>query len=80
MSWPQQEFAGKNGVSTLLQRLSQSPLVRKNLPNTQAILNQYMLDIAQFLTKGQSCPNGHPEINVLMDHEMIKTGLNKCRE
>ena len=29
----------------------------------------YMLDIAQFLTKGQSCPNGHPEINVLMDHE-----------
>lgn len=41
MSWPQQEFAGKNGVSTLLQRLSQSPLVRKNLPNTQAILNQY---------------------------------------
>ena len=41
MSWSQIDFKGKNGVQTLLKRLAASPLVRKNLPNTSAILNQY---------------------------------------
>ena len=41
MSWNQIDFKGKNGVQTLLKRLAASPLVRKNLPNTSAILNQY---------------------------------------
>jgi hypothetical protein len=41
MSWNQVDFKGKHGVKTLLNRLAESPLVRKNLPNTSAVLNQY---------------------------------------
>ena len=41
MSWSQQDFKGTQGVRLLLQRLAESPLVRKNLPNTSAVLNQY---------------------------------------
>ena len=41
MSWSQVDFRGKSGVKTLLTRLAESPLVRKNLPNTSAVLNQY---------------------------------------
>ena len=41
MSWNQADFTGKQGVAMLLKKLSASPLVRKNLPNTQAIMNQY---------------------------------------
>ena len=32
---------GKDGVRMLLERLANSPLVRRNLPNTSAIMNQY---------------------------------------
>lgn len=41
MSWSQEDFKGTQGVRLLLQRLAASPLVRKNLPNTSAVLNQY---------------------------------------
>ena len=41
MSWSQQDFKGTQGVRLLLQRLAESPLVRRNLPNTSAVLNQY---------------------------------------
>lgn len=41
MSWNQGDFTGKQGVAVLLKKLAASPLVRKNLPNTQAIMNQY---------------------------------------
>ena len=41
MSWNQADFTGKRGVTILLKKLAASPLVRKNLPNTQAIMNQY---------------------------------------
>ena len=41
MSWSQVDFRGKSGVKTLLTRLAESPLVRKNLPNTSAVMNQY---------------------------------------
>ncbi|CAJ1445095.1 unnamed protein product [Effrenium voratum] len=41
MSWNQRDFKGNQGVQVLLQRLAASPLVRKNLPNTSAIMNQY---------------------------------------
>ena len=41
MSWNQADFTGKSGVTMLLKKLAASPLVRKNLPNTQAIMNQY---------------------------------------
>ena len=41
MSWSQVDFRGKTGVKTLLTQLAESPLVRKNLPNTSAVLNQY---------------------------------------
>ena len=41
MSWSQADFRGPDGVKTLLKRLAASPLVRKALPNTSAVLNQY---------------------------------------
>ena len=41
MSWNQRDFKGNQGAQVLLQRLAASPLVRKNLPNTSAIMNQY---------------------------------------
>eukprot|EP00438_Fugacium_kawagutii_P003967 Skav207534 [mRNA] locus=scaffold756:114473:122071:+ [translate_table: standard] len=41
MGWNQAEFRGKDGVRVLLDRLANSPLVRKSLPNTSAILSQY---------------------------------------
>ena len=41
MSWNQADFTGKRGITMLLKKLAASPLVRKNLPNTQAIMNQY---------------------------------------
>ena len=41
MGWNQAEFKGKDGVRMLLERLSTSPLVRRNLPNTSAIMSQY---------------------------------------
>ena len=41
MGWNQLEFNGKDGVKKLLERLSNSPLVRRSLPNTSAVLSQY---------------------------------------
>ena len=41
MSWNQLDFKGKDSVKTLMNRLAESPLVRKNLPNTSAVMNQY---------------------------------------
>ena len=41
MSWNQADFTGKSGITMLPKKLAASPLVRKNLPNAQAIMNQY---------------------------------------
>eukprot|EP00438_Fugacium_kawagutii_P021819 Skav230869 [mRNA] locus=scaffold1335:307503:315465:- [translate_table: standard] len=42
MSWNRGEFDSPSGTLTLLKKLSASPLVRKTLPNTAAIMQQYL--------------------------------------
>ena len=42
MSWNLSEFDSPQGTLILLKKLSVSPLVRKTLPNTAAILQQYL--------------------------------------
>ena len=41
MTWNLQEFDGPSGVKILLSKLSQSPLVRKSVPNAASIMGQY---------------------------------------
>ena len=41
MSWPQSEFDHERGVLTYLQRLAESPLVRRSLTNAAATMTQY---------------------------------------
>ena len=41
MSWTTMDFDHLNGVRDLLQRLAESPLVRRTLPNAAAICQQY---------------------------------------
>eukprot|EP00439_Symbiodinium_sp_Y106_P001694 s8914_g1.t1 len=41
MSWPMTAFDQEDGTRVFLQRLAQSPLVRKSLPNAAAICQQY---------------------------------------
>ena len=41
MTWKLADFNGPNGVRILLQKLAQSPLVRKSLPNAASIMGQY---------------------------------------
>ncbi|CAE7295575.1 GIP [Symbiodinium sp. CCMP2592] len=41
MSWPMTIFDQEDGTRLFLQRLAQSPLVRKSLPNAAAICQQY---------------------------------------
>ena len=41
MSWNQADLAGPRGVATLIAKLQASPLVRKQLPNTAAVMSQY---------------------------------------
>ena len=41
MTWDLQELDGPNGVKILLSKLSQSPLVRKSVPNAASIMGQY---------------------------------------
>ena len=41
MSWNQAELAGPKGVANLISKLQASPLVRKKLPNTAAVMSQY---------------------------------------
>ena len=42
MSWSRTEFDSPDGTLNLLKKLAGSPLVRKTLPNTAAILQQYL--------------------------------------
>ena len=42
MSWNRSEFDTADGTLLLLRRLASSPLVRKTLPNTAAIMQQYL--------------------------------------
>ena len=42
MSWNRGEFDAPDGTLTLLRKLAGSPLVRRTLPNTAAILQQYL--------------------------------------
>ena len=42
MSWNRNEFDSGDGTLLLLRRLASSPLVRKTLPNTAAIMQQYL--------------------------------------
>ena len=42
MSWNRGEFDAPDGTLTFLRKLSSSPLVRRTLPNTAAILQQYL--------------------------------------
>eukprot|EP00434_Breviolum_minutum_P013481 symbB.v1.2.011883.t2/scaffold806.1/size231046/10 len=41
MTWQLSEFDNEDGVTTMLQKLSKSPLVRKTLPNAASIMAQY---------------------------------------
>ena len=41
MSWSRADIAGPQGVQVMLRKLEQSPLVRKKLPNTAAVMQQY---------------------------------------
>ena len=41
MTWQLSEFDHENGVTTMLMKLSKSPLVRKTLPNAASIMAQY---------------------------------------
>ncbi len=41
MTWQLSEFDNEAGVTTMLQKLSKSPLVRKTLPNAASIMAQY---------------------------------------
>eukprot|EP00435_Cladocopium_sp_Y103_P022333 s44_g5.t1 len=41
MSWSKADIAGPQGVQVMLRKLEQSPLVRKKLPNTAAVMQQY---------------------------------------
>ena len=42
MSWQRSEFDAVDGTATFLRKLASSPLVRQTLPNTAAILQQYL--------------------------------------
>ena len=42
MSWNRQEFDSVNGTLILLRKLAASPLVRRTLPNTAAVMQQYL--------------------------------------
>ena len=42
MSWNRAEFDNVNGTLMLLRKLAASPLVRRTLPNTAAIMQQYL--------------------------------------
>lgn len=42
MSWHRSEFDSNAGILILLRKLASSPLVRRTLPNTAAILQQYL--------------------------------------
>ena len=42
MSWNRNEFDSQDGTLRLLQKLAASPLVRRTLPNTAAIMQQYL--------------------------------------
>ena len=41
MSWNRLDIAGPKGVQVMLRKLEESPLVRKKLPNTAAVAQQY---------------------------------------
>ena len=41
MGWSQQDFQGVDAVNQYLKKLSKSPLVRRKLPNTAAVMQQY---------------------------------------
>ncbi|CAK8992066.1 Novobiocin biosynthesis protein H [Durusdinium trenchii] len=61
MSWSLEELSGTHGVQNLLSKLEQSPLVRKQLPNTAAVLQQY------FNYRRQ----GHENINAYLVRESL---------
>ena len=61
MSWSLEELSGTHGVQNLLNKLEQSPLVRKQLPNTAAVLQQY------FNYRRQ----GHENINAYLVRESL---------
>ena len=42
MSWQRSKFDSVDGTATFLRKLASSPLVRQTLPNTAAILQQYL--------------------------------------
>ena len=41
MGWSQQDFQGVDAINQYLKKLSKSPLVRRKLPNTAAVMQQY---------------------------------------
>ena len=41
MGWSQQDFQGIEGLKLFIGKLAASPLVRRKLPNTAAVMNQY---------------------------------------
>ena len=41
MGWNQQDLEGKGGLQIYMAKLSESPLVRRKLPNTAAVMQQY---------------------------------------
>ena len=41
MGWNQQDLQGKGGLQIYMAKLSESPLVRRKLPNTAAVMQQY---------------------------------------
>ena len=41
MGWSQQDFQGVEGLKLFIGKLAASPLVRRKLPNTAAVMNQY---------------------------------------
>ena len=61
MSWSLEELSGTHGARNLLSKLEQSPLVRKQLPNTAAVLQQY------FNYRRQ----GHENINAYLARESL---------
>ena len=41
MGWSQQDFQGVDGINLFMTKLGKSPLVRRKLPNTAAVMQQY---------------------------------------
>ena len=74
MSWSQVDFRGKSGVKTLLTRLAESPLVRKNLPNTSAVMNQYF-NYKRFPNETDHCQLPRSGVALLRGVQRVPLGL-----